>query len=107
MAKSDQASGEKKGTDSGDLSLNRALESPEEFMEVAQDFLNRATRTLEREVKRRPYQVLGGALSLGYFLGQGWVRAISKMGLAYLAQQATKGVLPSFGTAKNQTKTIH
>lgn len=101
------------GKDLGDLSLNKAIENPEQFMDIASDFLNRATGYIEREVRANPYQVLGAAVSVGYLLGQGWMRAITKIGMAYVAQEAARRTMPGmatglFGGGKSQRQsTVH
>lgn len=76
---------------------------------VARDLIGRAIHSIEIEAKKRPYQVLGTAASIGYLFGQGWLRGIAKLGFAYLAQQAASQSLGGLGAGLTNQKreTIH
>jgi hypothetical protein len=79
-----------------------------ESNEVMSQF-NALTRNLESEVKKHPYQVLGAAASIGYLFGQGWLRALTRVGFAYLAQQATRHAWPLIDGSDRSLKqeTVH
>ncbi|HEX4925610.1 MAG TPA: hypothetical protein VFV50_16060 [Bdellovibrionales bacterium] len=99
------------GSDIGNMTMNEAIENPQQLMDIAGEFLNKAATYLEREVRANPYQVLGAAASFGYLLGQGWMRALTKVGMAFVAQEAARRTMPGmatgfFGKGKSQS-TVH
>ena len=73
------------------------------------DMVSRALHALEVEARKRPYQTLGTAASIGYLFGQGWLRVIPKLGFAFIAQQAASGGLAGLSSSfeRPQRKTIH
>ncbi len=88
------------------MNKSRAVESPEQLKKTSQELVMRATQYLQKEVKKNPYTVLGAAASLGYMLGQGWVRGFLRLGLAFVAQEAARRSLGDFDLG-HSNKTVH
>jgi len=76
-----------------------------ELVNQAGSALKKAADRLQNEVKRNPYATLGTAVSVGFLFGRGWLRAVSRIGVAYLFQElARQGFSQS--TSKS-TQTLH
>lgn len=92
------------------MKQNMKQDTGEDVNSMLVDQFNSATRTLQKEVKKHPYQVLGAAASFGYLFGQGWLRGFFKLGAAYFAQQAAKRALPFLeeaGSRNLKNETVH